>query len=88
METLGVEVDYEIFMKMSPPDTATRYAVYHAADIDFRLAPNSKAIDKGVVLPNVNDDFRGKSPDLGAIEAGTVVPIYGRRIPNKSSFYR
>ena len=88
METHGVEVGYDIFMKMSPPDTATRYAVYHAADLDFRLAPNSKAIDKGVVLPNVNDDFRGKSPDLGAIEAGTVVPIYGRRIPNKSSFYR
>jgi hypothetical protein len=88
LEMHGVELDYDIFMKMVPPDTANTHAVYHAADLDFRLSPTAKAIDKGVILPNVNDDFKGKAPDLGAIEAGTPVPVYGRRISDKSSFYR
>jgi hypothetical protein len=88
LETHGVELDYDIFMKMAPPDTSNTHAVYHALDLDFRLSPNAKAIDKGVILPNVNDDFKGKAPDLGAIEAGGLAPVYGRRIPDKSSFYR
>ena len=88
LEKHGIEVDYDIFMKMAPPDTSTTHAVYHATDLDFRLSNNAKAIDKGVVLPGVNDDFKGKGPDLGAIEAGTPVPVYGRRVKDKSSFYR
>jgi hypothetical protein len=88
LEKHAVEVDYDIFMKMFPPDTSTTHAVYHATDLDFRLSINSKVIDKGVVLPGINDDFKGKAPDLGAIEAGTPVPVYGRRIKNKSSFYK
>jgi hypothetical protein len=88
LETHGVELDYDIFMRMVPPDTSNTHGVYHAADLDFRLSTNAKAIDKGVILPNVNDDFKGKAPDLGAIEAGAPVPVYGRRIPDKSSFYR
>jgi len=43
------------------------------------LAPGSPAIDRGVVLPNVDDDFTGSAPDLGAIEAGCDPPIYGPR---------
>ena len=88
LETHGVELDYDIFMKMVPPDTSNTHAIYHAADLDFRLSPKAKAVDKGIILPNVNDDFRGKAPDLGAIEAGEPAPVYGRRISDKSSFYR
>jgi hypothetical protein len=88
LEKHGVEVDYDIFMKMVPPDTSSTHAVYHASDLDFRLSNNAKAIDKGVVLPDVNDDFKGKAPDLGAIEAGTPAPVYGRRVKEKNSFYR
>jgi len=40
---------------------------------DFRLRPVSPAIDRGVVIPNVNDGFRGKAPDLGAYEWGSPV---------------
>jgi len=46
---------------------------------DPTLAEGSAAIDKGVLLPNFNDGFRGKAPDLGCCEAGEPVPHYGPR---------
>jgi hypothetical protein len=45
------------------------------------LAATSAAIDRGAVFPNVDDDFKGAAPDLGAIEAGCAPPIYGVRPP-------
>jgi hypothetical protein len=48
-------------------------------EIDFRLAGSSDAIDKGVVLPNFNDGFKGKAPDLGALEFDEKIPNYGPR---------
>ena len=54
-ETHGVEVDFDVFERMKPPDPASRHAVYHAADLDFRLKPASKAVDAGVVIPTVNE---------------------------------
>jgi hypothetical protein len=79
-ETHGVELDYDIFEKVRPPDPAKPHAVYDAADFDFRLKAGSKALDKGLRLPNVNDDFAGQAPDLGALEAGRPVPVYGPRV--------
>jgi len=46
---------------------------------DLRLAPRSRAVDAGAVLPNVNDGYRGEAPDLGAYEAGEALPHYGPR---------
>jgi hypothetical protein len=46
---------------------------------DFRLKPDSAAVDAGCILPNINDGFTGKAPDLGALEVGQPVPIYGPR---------
>lgn len=47
---------------------------------DFFPTAQSPAIDQGVeILPNVNDDFAGKAPDLGAIEFGKPLPHYGPR---------
>jgi hypothetical protein len=46
---------------------------------DLRLSPNSSAVDAGEVIPNINDGFRGKAPDLGAYEAGEELPHYGPR---------
>ncbi len=43
------------------------------------LASGSPAIDRGVVLPNIDDGFTGSAPDLGAIEYGCNPPIYGPR---------
>jgi hypothetical protein len=47
--------------------------------VDFTLASNSLALDRGLVLPNVNDGYLGTAPDLGAIELGCPAPIYGPR---------
>jgi hypothetical protein len=46
---------------------------------DLRLAPGSPAADAGQPLPNVNDGYSGKAPDLGAYELGVELPIYGPR---------
>jgi hypothetical protein len=47
--------------------------------IDLTLRSGSRAIDKGVVIPNVTDGFTGNGPDLGAYEYGVPVPQYGPR---------
>ncbi len=87
-ETHGVELDYDIFENLAPPDPAQRYKVYHSMDLNFRLKPNSKAIDAGQVLPTVNDNFTGKAPDLGAIELNQPEPHYGPRWITWKPFYR
>jgi len=46
---------------------------------DLRLRAGSAAVDAGTVLPNVNDRFRGRAPDLGAYEVGDDLPVYGPR---------
>jgi hypothetical protein len=47
---------------------------------DFMPTADSPAIDQAVdILPNINDEYRGKAPDLGAIEFGKPLPHYGPR---------
>jgi hypothetical protein len=87
-EAHGLEVDFDIFETMKPPDPAKRHAVYHAMDLNFRLKPSSKAVDAGVVIPTVNDGFGGRAPDLGAIEVGGPEPKYGPRWITWQPFYR
>ena len=68
-EAHGMEVDYDIFERVappSPPDSSKPGKPYDAIDLDFRLKPGSKAVDAGMRIPNVNDGFAGKGPDLGA----------------------
>jgi hypothetical protein len=43
------------------------------------LARGCRAIDAGAILPNINDGFGGRAPDLGAYEDGQPLPIYGPR---------
>jgi len=87
-ETHSVEVDFDIFEKLAPPDPAKRYAVYHAMDLNFTLKPTSKAVDTGVVIPTLNENFAGRAPDLGALESGQPVPHYGPRWLTWQPFYR
>jgi MYXO-CTERM domain-containing protein len=49
------------------------------APADVTLAASSMAIDRGIVLANLNDGYRSAAPDLGALERGCPVPIYGVR---------
>jgi hypothetical protein len=87
-EAHGVELDYDIFTNVKPPDAKSPHTVYHIADFDFRLKPGSKAVDAGLRLANVNDDFAGQAPDLGAYEVGKPLPVYGPRAGTAQPFYR
>jgi hypothetical protein len=74
----SILVDYDIFVKVSPPGPDPR-TLYKPADFDFQLRAGSVAVDAGVRLTGVNDDFTGRAPDLGALEVGRPVPHYGPR---------
>jgi len=78
-EKHGIVVDYDIFRRVEKPDPQSSRAVYRPEGMDFRLRPGSAAVDAGVVLPNVNDKFSGKAPDLGACELERPLPVYGPR---------
>ena len=74
----SVLVDYDVFVKVTPPGPDPR-TLYKPADFDFRLREGSAAVDAGVRLTGINDDFTGKAPDLGAYEVGKPLPHYGPR---------
>jgi hypothetical protein len=75
----SILVDFDIFEDVTPPDSDDRPRLYDAALLDFRLKWDAAAVDAGCFLPNVNDGFEGDAPDLGALEYGQDVPIYGPR---------
>ena len=81
-------MDFDIFEKLSPPNPSNRHAVYHAMDLNFRLKPGSKAVDAGVSIPGINDNFVGRAPDLGALEVGRPEPKYGPTWLTWQPFYR
>lgn len=46
---------------------------------DLRIHSQSAAVDSGEIIPNVNENYSGTAPDLGAYEAGSILPHYGPR---------
>ena len=89
LDVHSVEIGYDIFENLKAPDPSKPGFIYHATDFSFKLKPKSGAVDAGIKIPGVNDDFSGKSPDLGAVEAGMEEPVYGPRgeVTNRP-FYR
>jgi hypothetical protein len=79
LEKHAVEIDYDIFENLQPPDQKKPGFIYHATDLNFKLNPKGKAVDMGERLPGVNNNFTGKAPDLGALETGNPEPVYGPR---------
>jgi hypothetical protein len=75
----SILVDYDVFQKVSAPDRSDPRKLYKPADFDFRLRPGSAAVDAGIRLLNINDDFTDRAPDLGAYETGRPLPHYGPR---------
>ena len=75
----SVLVDYDIFANVRPPDKNDPQRLYKPEDFDFRLKAGSAAIDAGTVLPNIDDGFTGRAPDLGAFELDRPLPHYGPR---------
>jgi len=53
------------------------------AQDDFRVRPESPALDKALRLPNVNDGFAGAGPDIGCFEHGAEVPVRTLKEPLK-----
>jgi hypothetical protein len=72
-------VDYDVFMKATKPDMTDPQRLYEPAGFNFELRPGSAAVDAGVVLLNINDDYTGRAPDLGAYELDKRSPHYGPR---------
>lgn len=75
----SILINYDTFVKVTPPDFKDVSRLYKPADYDFRLKAGSRAIDAGVLLPTINDGFTGKAPDIGAYEFGRDIPHYGPR---------
>jgi hypothetical protein len=78
----SVLVDYDVFVnvpRLGAQDVRTVQKMYKAEDFDFRLKPDGAAVDRGVALPNVNEGFAGRAPDLGALEVGRPAPHFGPR---------
>jgi hypothetical protein len=78
----SVLVDYDVFMnvpRLDAKNLSTAQRLASPAALDFRLKPGSAAVDRGVMLPNVTDGYTGASPDLGALEIGQPLPVYGPR---------
>jgi hypothetical protein len=80
-DTHSVLVDYDIFTNVPKldRDPSRVQLLYDFRDLDFRLRPGSAAVDKGLVIPNVTDGYTGAAPDLGALEVGQPLPVYGPR---------
>jgi hypothetical protein len=78
----SVLVDYNVFLNvpmLDAQDAATVQKLYDTSGIDFRLRPRSAAVDRGTALATVTDEFEGRAPDLGALELGAPLPVYGPR---------
>jgi hypothetical protein len=78
-ECNGILVDYDIFQNVKKAGLADFTRIYETEELDFRLKPDAVAVDKGCILPNINDGFTGQAPDLGALEVGLPMPHYGPR---------
>ena len=79
------DFDYDLFngrietYKGSEPHGIRGEPVYDPENgpDEFTLAPDSPGYDAGVRIPNFNDDFTGKAPDMGAHEAGMPPMRFG-----------
>ncbi len=75
----SILVDYSDFVNAPMPDYTDVTHVVDPLSVDLQLRKGSKAVDAGLVIPNVTDGFVGKAPDLGAYEQGQPLPVYGPR---------
>jgi hypothetical protein len=78
-DTHSILLDYDVLANVKMPDKSDPQRLYDPPDFDFCLKPGSAAVDAGMLLPTINDDFLGKAPDLGACELGQPPPHYGPR---------
>jgi hypothetical protein len=75
----SILIDYGIFLQVGPADSNDITRLYKEENLDFRLKPDALPVDAGCRLHNINDNYTGKAPDIGALEVGLPVPVYGPR---------
>jgi len=75
----SILLDFDTFVNAQLPALDDPTKLYDPEVVDLRLQQSSDAIDAGVVLPNINDGYNGRAPDLGAYEFGQDMPHYGPR---------
>jgi hypothetical protein len=78
-ESHGLPFDENIFQHVPMPDGTRPGHIYQVEGYDFQLKESAKAKDAGCVLHNINDNYSGKGPDLGAVETGAKSLEYGPR---------
>jgi hypothetical protein len=56
----SVLIDYDVFVNVKIPDKTDPQRLYAPDELDFRLKPGSAAVDAGMLLPTINDDYTGE----------------------------
>jgi len=77
VEPHGIKIDMSVFNAVAFPDKP----VPGYEPPDLRPRAGSKVVDAALRIPNINDGFLGRAPDIGAYEAGQPMPHYGPRKP-------
>jgi hypothetical protein len=80
IEPHGRKIDSSAFAQFKFPSPPAPEPQYYYQPQDMRPAPAcTSVVDKAGLIPNVNDEFLGAGPDIGAYEAGQALPVYGPR---------
>ncbi|HZO52715.1 MAG TPA: hypothetical protein VFB63_08360 [Bryobacteraceae bacterium] len=75
-ERHGVMVDYDVFLRAVPPRAGVTSEPTHC---DLRLRAGASPVDAGIALPNINEAYTGRAPDMGCHEIGSPAARYGPR---------
>lgn len=76
VEPHAVRIDMSVFDGVAFPTPA----IPERQPADLRPKAGSAVVDAALRISNINDDARGKGPDIGAYEAGQALPHYGPRL--------
>jgi hypothetical protein len=80
VEPHGRRIDSAAFADFKFPSPPAPGPTYYYQPQDLRPSPAcTSMVDKALLIPNINDDFLGAGPDIGAYEAGQELPVYGPR---------
>ena len=88
LEAHGVQIDPQTCFQDPLPtkdEIAQSLNTWSTPHPNFSLKKDSPAIDKGIAIPNVVEQFEGAAPDLGALEYGAPLPHWGVRQESSAS---
>lgn len=81
VEPHGKKIDSTAFANFKFPAPPAPEPNFFYAPQDLRPSAScALVVDQALLIPNINDNFLGAGPDIGAYEAGQQLPIYGPRL--------